>query len=55
MKSAAIARFALALTAGRRCHARRGASWTELMKPVVEHLTTDDMMNIAAYAASLNP
>lgn len=33
----------------------RKGSWTELMKPVVEHLTTDDMLNIAAYAASLNP
>src|ERR1700691_3829242 len=28
----------------------RKGSWTELMKPVVEHLTADDMMNIAAYA-----
>ena len=33
----------------------RKGSWTELMKPVVERLTTDDMLNIAAYAASLNP
>jgi cytochrome c553 len=33
----------------------RKGSWTELMKPVVEHLTTDDMLDIAAYAASLNP
>jgi cytochrome c553 len=33
----------------------RKGSWTELMKPVVEHLSTDDMLNIAAYAASLNP
>ena len=33
----------------------RKGSWTDLMKPVVEHLTTDDMMNIAAYAASRMP
>ena len=33
----------------------RKGSWTELMKPVVEHLTTEDMMNIAAYAASRTP
>ena len=33
----------------------RKGSWTELMKPVVEHLTTDDMLNIAAYAASRTP
>ena len=25
----------------------RKGSWTELMKPVVEHLTTEDMINIA--------
>ena len=30
----------------------RKASWTELKKPVVAHLTTDDLLNIAAYAAS---
>ena len=33
----------------------RKGTWTELMKPVVEHLTTDDMLDIAAYAASQNP
>ena len=33
----------------------RKGSWTELMKPVVEHLTNEDMLDIAAYAASLNP
>jgi len=33
----------------------RKGSWTELMKPVVAKLTTDDMMNIAAYAASRTP
>jgi cytochrome c553 len=27
----------------------------ELMKPVVEKLTNDDMLAIAAYAASLTP
>jgi cytochrome c553 len=33
----------------------RKESWTELMKPVVEHLTTEDMLNIAACAASRTP
>lgn len=33
----------------------RKGSWTELMKPVVEHLSSDDMLNIAAYAASRTP
>jgi cytochrome c553 len=33
----------------------RKGSWTELMKPVVAKLTTDDMMDIAAYTASLTP
>ena len=33
----------------------RKGTWTELMKPVVANLTTDDMMNIAAYTASLMP
>jgi len=33
----------------------RKGEWTELMKPVVANLTTDDMMNIAAYTASLMP
>jgi cytochrome c553 len=31
--------------------ARRGV-WTELMKPVVEKLTSEDLLNIAAYTAS---
>jgi cytochrome c553 len=30
---------------------RKGA-WSPLMKPVVEHMTQDDMLNIAAYVAS---
>jgi cytochrome c553 len=34
--------------------ARKG-QWTELMKPVVAKLSEDDMLNIAAYAASLAP
>ncbi|PWU10413.1 MAG: hypothetical protein C5B51_04230 [Terriglobia bacterium] len=33
----------------------RKGTWTELMKPVVANLTTDDMMNIVAYTASLMP
>lgn len=33
----------------------RKGEWTELMKPVVANLTTDEMMNIAAYTASLMP
>jgi len=33
----------------------RKGTWTELMKPVVANLTTDDMMNIVAYTASLTP
>jgi cytochrome c553 len=34
--------------------ARRG-EWTELMKPVVERLTEEDFVNIAAYVSSLMP
>jgi cytochrome c553 len=34
--------------------ARKG-EWTELMKPVVEKLSADDMLNIAAYCASRQP
>ena len=30
----------------------RKGTWTELMKPVVANLTTDDMINIVAYTAS---
>jgi cytochrome c553 len=33
----------------------RKGTWTELMKPVVANLTTDDMMNIVAYTASQMP
>jgi cytochrome c553 len=33
----------------------RKGTWTELMKPVVANLTTDDMMNIVAYTASRVP
>jgi cytochrome c553 len=33
----------------------RKGTWTELMKPVVARLTTDDMMNIVAYTASQMP
>lgn len=32
--------------------ARKG-EWTELMRPVVEHLTANDMLDISAYTASL--
>ena len=34
--------------------ARKGV-WTELMKPVVAHLSEDDMLNLVAYSASLKP
>ena len=34
--------------------ARKGL-WTELMKPVVAHLSEDDMLNVVAYTASLKP
>lgn len=33
----------------------RKGTWTQLMKPVVANLTTDDMMDIVAYTASLMP
>jgi cytochrome c553 len=33
----------------------RNGSWTELMKRVVKNLTDEDMLNIAAYTASLRP
>lgn len=33
----------------------RKGSWSELMKPVVSGLTPEDMLNIAAYTASLEP
>jgi cytochrome c553 len=33
----------------------RKGSWIDLMKPVVEKLTNDDMLAIAAYTASRVP
>src|SRR5262249_26083021 len=33
----------------------RGGAWTELMKPVVAKLTTDDMLAVAAYLPSRGP
>jgi cytochrome c553 len=33
----------------------RKGTWTDLMKPVVEKLTNDDMLAIAAYTASRMP
>ena len=36
-------------------HGARAGPGAELMKPVVEALTTDDMLALAAYAASLPP
>lgn len=33
----------------------RTGVWTELMKPVVAHLTEEDMLNISAYLASRTP
>jgi cytochrome c553 len=33
----------------------RAGAWTELMKPVVAHLSEDDMISIAAYTASRVP
>jgi hypothetical protein len=33
----------------------RKGTWSELTKPVVANLTTDDMMNIVACAASQMP
>jgi len=33
----------------------RKGQWTELMKPVVEKLSADDMLVIAAYCASRQP
>jgi cytochrome c553 len=36
-------------------HGFRGGVWTELMKPVVAHLSEDDMLAIAAYTASRVP
>lgn len=33
----------------------RKGPWTELMKPVVEKLNNEDMLNIAAYVSSLRP
>ena len=33
----------------------RNGAWTELMKPVVKNLSENDMLNLAAYTASLKP
>ena len=33
----------------------RKGLWADLMRPVVEHLSSEDMLNIAAYTASLTP
>ena len=33
----------------------RTGTWTELMKPVVQNLSQEDMLNIAAYTSSLQP
>jgi cytochrome c553 len=33
----------------------RAGAWSALMKPVVEELSVDDMISLAAYAASLSP
>jgi cytochrome c553 len=36
-------------------HGARAGAWSGLMAPAVEHLATDDMIALAAYAASLSP
>jgi cytochrome c553 len=36
-------------------HGLRTGEWASLMLPVVSKLTTDDMLAIAAYLASLDP
>ena len=36
-------------------HGVRTGPWSALMKPTVEKLTLDDMIDLAAYAASLPP
>jgi cytochrome c553 len=33
----------------------RHGLWSELMKPVVEKMTAEDMLNVSAYIASLAP
>jgi cytochrome c553 len=33
----------------------RSGVWSDLMKPVVEKLTADDLVAIGAYTASLTP
>ncbi len=33
----------------------RSGEWTQLMKPVVSKMSQTDMLNVAAYAASINP
>ena len=36
-------------------HGARKGSWAELMTPIVAKMSLKDMMNVSAYAASLNP
>ena len=36
-------------------HGNRAGTWTPLMTPVVNKLDADDMLNAAAYLASLQP
>jgi cytochrome c553 len=36
-------------------HGVRNSEWTQLMKPVVARLSLEDMVSLAAYAASLRP
>jgi cytochrome c553 len=36
-------------------HGNRAGAWSPLMAPVVDKLTNDDMLAVAAYAASLDP
>ena len=33
----------------------RHGLWSPLMKPVVDHMSLEDMMNVSAYTASLDP
>jgi cytochrome c553 len=36
-------------------HGNRAGTWTPLMAPVVSKLSEDDILNAAAYLASLQP
>jgi cytochrome c553 len=36
-------------------HGTRNGAWAALMKPVVEAMGLEDMVDVAAYAASLEP